>query len=141
MKLDLRGLADDDRVHSAGRYLLVGVVSYGIDVGVLSLFWHVLHAPLWLSTSAGFWSSFAANFVLSRNWTFRQNHQAPGAQLLRYSVLVAVNYTVTVFAVTALHRSGFGVITARTLVLAVLTLSTYFLYRKWVFAKRDVSDE
>ncbi|MFI5425627.1 GtrA family protein [Aeromicrobium sp. UC242_57] len=76
------------------------------------------------------------NFLLSRYWTFEVAHVSSGAQLRRYGLLVAVNYVVTVGAVTGLHHVGLDVFQARTLTLVALTASTYFLYRNWVFASR-----
>lgn len=140
MSLDIRRLAHDERVQSLARYLVVGLVSYGIDVGLLLLCWHVLHAPLWLATSMGFWGSFGVNFVLSRHWTFDVGNHPVGAQLVRYGILVAVNYVVTVLAVLGLHHAGLPVVAARTLTLAVLTISTFILYRTWVFARKDGID-
>lgn len=124
---------------SALRYLLVGVASYAIDISVLTLSWRVLGFPLWLATSAGFWTSFVANFLLSRHWTFASAHVSSRSQLVRYGVLVAINYIVTVVSVGALHRLGMDVLVARTLVLAALTVTTYAAYRGWVFADRDVT--
>lgn len=136
MTVQLSRLAADDRLQSAAKYLVVGVISYGIDIGILSLCWRVFGAPLWLATSAGFWGSFAINFMLSRHWTFasRATVGTSRKQFVRYCALVGLNYGITVLAVTGLHHLGLGAILARTLVLAVLTLSTFVLYRRWVFA-------
>ncbi|SKB06483.1 GtrA family protein [Aeromicrobium choanae] len=121
---------------SAARYLVVGLLSYLIDVGILAAAWHLLDLPLWLATSLGFWTSFVANFLLSRHWTFESSRQPSGGQLARYVSLVAVNYVVTLVAVTVLHEAGLKVIVARTVVLALLTATTYLLYRRWVFTDR-----
>lgn len=119
---------------SAARYLIVGLLSYLIDIGTLAAAWHVFDLPLWLATTLGFWTSFVANFLLSRHWTFGATHQPSSRQMTRYGCLVAVNYATTVFAVEALHHIGLGVLLARTVVLAVLTVWTYQVYRRWVFA-------
>lgn len=121
---------------SSVRYLVVGAVSYAIDIGVLIIAWRLLDLPLWIATSCGFWSSFSANFLLSRYWTFEAAHVPSGGQLKRFGLLVALNYVVTVLAVTGLHRAGLEVLTARTLTLVALTASTFFVYKKWVFVSR-----
>lgn len=141
MTLDIARLARDERVRSLARYLIVGLVSYGIDIGLLTLAWYVLRLPLWLATSIGFWGSFAVNFVLSRHWTFDAANHPVGAQLVRYGVLVAVNYVVTVLAVMALHQAGLPVVAARTITLAVLTASTFIIYRTWVFARKGAASD
>ena len=132
MRSRVLGLAHDEKAR-ATKYILVGAVSFGLDIAILSLCWHVLRMPLLLATSLGFWASFGVNFLLSRHWTFGAAHLSPGGQLKRYAVLVGVNYLVTLLTVTALHRAGLDVVVARTIVLAILTISTYILYRRWVF--------
>jgi putative flippase GtrA len=133
-------IARDERTRSVARYLAVGLLSYGVDIGILTLCWSVIGLPLWMSTSAGYWVSFGVNFLLSRHWTFGVSHLAPGSQLLRYSVLVAVNFVVTLLAVTGLHRIGLGVLVAKTITLAVLTASTFIVYRTWVFTDKGSVD-
>lgn len=118
------------------RYLIVGGLSYVIDISILLFAWKALDLPLWAATSCGFWASFSVNFLLSRYWTFDVAHVSSVGQLVRYGVLVAVNYVITVLAVTGLHHAGLDVLVARTVVLAVLTVSTFFVYRRWVFAVR-----
>lgn len=122
---------------TAVRYLIVGLVSYAVDIIGLLVAWTVLGLPLWLATTCGFWLSFSVNFLLSRYWTFDAAGHRSFGQVLRYSVLVAANYLVTVVAVTNLHRLGFDVLVARTLILAALTVSTYFVYRHWVFGSPE----
>lgn len=118
----------------AVKYLVVGVLSFAIDLGVLMIALKVVGLPLWLATSCGFWCSFSVNFALSRHWTFDAAVSRSTGQLLRYGALVGINYVVTVVAVTMLHRAGLGALEARTLVLVLLTGSTFVLYKRWVFA-------
>lgn len=115
------------------RYLIVGVASFVLDYGVLTLAYHALDAPLWLSTTAGFWISFIANFLLSRHWTFQVGHHASSTQLRRYGVLVAANYVVTVIAVWLLHHAGAPLLLAKAITVGALTLTTFVAYRRWVF--------
>lgn len=118
------------------KYLLVGGLSYAIDIGVLTLAWHVAGLPLWLATTCGFWCSFSVNFLLSRHWTFDAAEDHPRSQLVRFGVLVVVNYVATVVMVTGFHRLGIGALEARTVALVLLTGSTFFAYRRWVFVSR-----
>jgi putative flippase GtrA len=127
----VRTLATDQRLH---RYLIVGVTSFVIDYGTLSLAYHVFSAPLWLATTLGFWVSFVANFFLSRHWTFEVAEHAGSAQFVRYAVLVAVNYCLTVLAVGGLHHLGAPLLIAKALTTGALTLITFGAYRAWVFS-------
>ena len=115
------------------RYLIVGVISFAVDYGVLMLAFRGFHSALWVATAAGFWVSFVVNFLLSRHWTFEARHHPSTAQLWRYGVLVAANSCVTLVAVPALHHAGAAVLIAKGLVVGVLTLTTFAAYRTWVF--------
>jgi putative flippase GtrA len=119
------------------RYLIVGVASFVLDYGVLTVVYRGLHAPLWLSTTAGFWTSFVANFLLSRHWTFEVGHHASSTQLRRYGVLVATNYAITVVAVWLLHQAGASLLLAKAVTVAALTMTTFLAYRLWVFPPGD----
>ncbi len=114
------------------RYLLVGLTSFAIDIGALHLGYQYLHLPLWLATVTGFWLSFIANFAANRYWTFAGSPR-PGRQLTRYSALVAVNSLGTVFIVIGLHELGLNYVAGKVLAVGGLTVSTFILYRRWVF--------
>lgn len=116
------------------RYLIVGVTSFVLDYGILALAYRGLDAPLWLATTAGFWISFVANFLLSRHWTFQVGHHASSTQLRRYGVLVAANYAITVVAVWLLHHAGAPLLLAKAITVGALTVTTFVGYRRWVFA-------
>lgn len=119
------------------KYGVVGAVSFVIDIAFLTIAWQGLGMPVWAAASCGFWASFAVNFGLNKYWTFEVDQaSSSGSQLARYVVLVAANYLITVASVTALHEAGLQLLIARTVVLAILTLSTFVVYRNWVFAAR-----
>lgn len=114
------------------RYVATGVVSFGVDFGTLYVGYQHARLPLWLATSAGFWLSFLVNFVANKFWTFRSVDR-PAAQLLRYAGLVAGNYVVTVILVSGLHAAGANYVLAKAFAVACLTVTTFLVYRSWVF--------
>src|SRR4051794_16384731 len=77
--------------------------------------WHTLGAlrhrrpALWLATTSGFWLSFAVNFAANKYVTFaaRTNGRR---QLVRYSVLVRLNFLVNLVIVTALVDLGLAAV-------------------------------
>lgn len=115
------------------RYLVIGVTSFAIDFGTLYLLHGQVGWPLWIGTSAGFWLSFGFNFVANRFWTFQAHAHGSLGQIARYSILVLVNYGATVGLVTTFTWLGTGYLLAKTLSTASLTLTTFALYRSWVF--------
>ena len=115
-------------------YLVVGVLSYAIDVGLLVLLRERADAPLVVATSVGFWASVLFNFVANR-WVFR----APEAgstrrHAMRYGVLLAVNYGLTLAIVEGGVALGASAVLAKTVAVALIACSNFVLYRRWVFA-------
>jgi putative flippase GtrA len=114
------------------RYVGVGVLSLVVDAGTLGLLYEVAGWPLWLATSAGFWLSFTVNFLANKYVTF--GARAHGArQLVRYSVLVGLNYLANLGLVTGLVALGLAAVPAKVIAVALLSILNFLAYRQWVF--------
>src|SRR5947209_9535921 len=87
------------------RYLAAGVLAYVVDAGTLWVLYRVAGAPLWLATTAGFWLSFVVNFTTQKYFTFGRRSDSR-SQLVRFSVLVALNYVATLALVSGLVALG-----------------------------------
>lgn len=118
------------------RYVVVGVVSLAVDLGVL---W-ILHGllGLWLPAAAAisFLSSFIVNFGLNQRWTFNATTGSTPVQLVRYTILVVVNTVVTAVLVTAITSTGLDYLFAKLIVVGILTVTNFVLMRVWVFRER-----
>jgi putative flippase GtrA len=113
-------------------YLVVGGASYLVDVGLLVLLHHAAGAPLWLATTVGYWCSVVVNFTGNRLVLGRAG--APvGRSAVRYGVLLALNYGVTVLTVAGLAAAGVEPVVAKTGCVVVLAVVNYLVYRRWVF--------
>ena len=126
----LRALLD----HSAVRYLLVGSLSFVVDLGVLTLCYRGLGTPLWVATAAGFWVSFFVNFGVQRRFTFAGTKHAVASSLWRYGGLLAVNTVANIVVVGAFERAGIGFAVGKVVVTVAQTVWNYLAYRYWVFA-------
>lgn len=123
----------DARRHLAG-YLVVGVLSYAIDVGLLVLLSDQAGAPLLVATTAGFWTSVLFNFAANR-WVFSAADRGSAkAHAARYAVLLVVNYGLTIAIVQAGVALGTGAVLAKTAAVGLIACSNFVLYRRWVFA-------
>ncbi len=114
------------------RYVAVGLLSLLVDAGTLWVLYEVAHWQLWAATSAGFWLSFAVNFLVNKYFTF----SAPTGgrqQLIRYGFAVAFNYLANLGIVTGLVGLGMTAVMAKVLAVAVLSLLNFVIYKKWVF--------
>ncbi|WP_171905270.1 GtrA family protein [Cellulosimicrobium cellulans] len=119
--------------HSAFRYLLVGGFAFLLDLGLLTLAYRVLGAPLWLATAFGFWGSFAFNFTLQRRFAFG-GAMPTGPALWRYCVLLGVNSLANILVVGLFERLAWGYATGKVAVTVAQTIWNYFAYKHWVFA-------
>lgn len=118
---------------SAVRYLVVGSVAFGFDVGLLFVLREVVGIPLGISTAAAFLISFVVTYLLQRVFTFEsRNRMASSA--FRYTLLVIAN----TFAVTAIvsiaAACGLPWLAGKVISAIAMTVWNYFAYRYWVFA-------
>lgn len=114
------------------RYVAVGVLSLVVDAGTLWLLYDVGGQPLWFATTAGFWLSFGVNFAANKYVTFSA-HTNGRRQLVRYVVLVVLNYLANLGIVTALVGLGLAAVVSKVIAVATLTALNFIAYRQWVF--------
>lgn len=118
---------------AAGAYLAVGLLSVGVDVGLLVLLREVVQAPLALATAVAFGASVLVNFTLNRLTFATATSAAVGVHALRYGSLVAANWAVTVLVVTLAPTVGVPYLVAKLGIVAASTVWNFLLYRSWVF--------
>lgn len=114
------------------RYAGVGLLSLVVDAGTLWLLYDVAHEELWLATSAGFWLSFAVNFVANKYLTFSAT-TGGRRQLMRYVVVVAVSYVSNLAIVMGLVALGMPAVLAKLIAVTLLVIVNFGAYRYWVF--------
>jgi putative flippase GtrA len=116
------------------RFLVVGGVSAGVDVGLLALLHGVVGLRLVVATTVAFWTSLAVNFGLNRNWVFVQTRAGSVRRhAARYLAAVGLNYAATLAIVGGLVAAGVGYLVAKLAAIAVLAVGNYVLYRRWIF--------
>lgn len=118
--------------HPVRRFLVIGLIVYAVDVAVI---WALRERMGWSvvpATSAAFSAAFVVNFGLNRWVAFRSSVPIAG-QALRFGVLVALNYLLTVCIVFTATELGAGIVAAKTIATAMLTVLNYLAYRYWVF--------
>lgn len=113
-------------------YVAVGLAGFAVDFGLLVLFREVVGTPVWLAATIAFWSSLAVVFLTNKFVTF----DARGSghrQLIRYFVLLGVNYLATLGVIYLAERTGLGYQIGKIAAVGMTTIWNYFAYQLWVF--------
>jgi putative flippase GtrA len=114
------------------RFLIVGGLSFAIDLGMLMLLHEVFSVELWLATPIAFLTSLVFNFILQRVFTFRaQNGRS--VSLFKYCVLVAFNTLAVDLIVNGAEWLGLGYQIGKIVSTAMITAWNFLLYKHWIF--------
>jgi putative flippase GtrA len=119
---------------SLPRFLIIGVLSFSIDVGTLFLAHGVLKIWLPLATTLAYAVAFTVNFSLNRIWAFSSTAAVTG-QATRYIALTGVNYLITLLIVDGLAALGMSYLLAKVIAATLIAGINYFVYRNWVFRR------
>lgn len=117
---------------SVVRFLLIGCLSFALDLGLLAFLHEVLAVELWIATPVAFLVSLVFNFLLQRIFTFRATNRR-GVSAMKYILLVVVNIFVSDIIVTGFDALGWSYIIGKTMATVLTTVWNYFLYRHWIF--------
>lgn len=120
------------------RYILIGGVSYVIEVGILATCVY-LGAQTWLAVTIAFWVGFVVSLFLQKIIVFQDRDKRPRTlfvQTLLYGTLVAFNYVFTLVFISSLEAQ-LGVIVARTIALILTTGWNFIIYNKMIFRENN----
>jgi putative flippase GtrA len=112
-------------------YLGGGVASAIIDVGTMHLL-IVGGVNYLVATSVGFGAGLLFNYAYHAFVTFTATPS--GASLLRYLIVVAINYGFTLACVAGAVALGAQAIVGKVLALPLVAASGFILGKRWIFA-------
>jgi putative flippase GtrA len=114
------------------RFAVTGIASVTADVGTLAALHSGLGIRLLWSTLAAFGAGLSVNYSLNRNWTFRAraDHRRT---LVRYAVMVSVNFAVTLAIVLGLTHLGLYYLLSKLIAVAIIAVVNFTTSRYWVF--------
>jgi putative flippase GtrA len=123
------------------RFIIVGGVSFAIDLGLLMLLHEVFGAELWLATPIAFLTSLAFNFALQRIFTFRAKN-GTSVSFLKYCLLVVFNTFAVDVIVNVIDWLGAGYQVGKVVSTIMITAWNFLLYKHWIFraASAEASD-
>lgn len=119
------------------QYLLIGLLTVAVDVGLLVLLRDVLTLPIWLSAALAFGTSVVVNFALNRLLHAGASPGELAGHLARYGLLLTANLLLTVLVLTAADRAGLPYLPVKLAIVASMTCWNFVLYRRWVFVPRS----
>lgn len=115
------------------KYFLVGISGLFLDIGTLIIFREFFG---WEATNAVIVNQFIVlgyNFSLNKYWSF-SNMDMPHKQVVRYLILAAFNYAISVAAMyVGNDRAGFDYRLVRIGTIAAMVSWNFFLYKYWVY--------
>jgi putative flippase GtrA len=116
-------------------FAVIGALTFALDLGLLAVLRDRTALPLPVAVSIAYLVAFGLNFLLNRTLNFR-SHAPVGAQIVRYAVVLAGDYLLTVGISTGLSGLGVQFVAARTIASFFVAVFTYSASRWWVFADR-----
>lgn len=114
------------------RFVIVGGISFAIDLGLLILLHEVFKVELWLATPVAFLASLAFNFALQRMFTFRARN-GTSVSFIKYCLLVIFNTFAVDVIVNLVDWLGAGYQIGKVVSTVMITAWNFLLYKHWIF--------
>lgn len=112
-------------------FLLIGASSSLIDVGSLYILNKVLIVDKVFSITIAFLLGLVFNYLCHTYITF--GNSANGKNLIKYLIVVLVNYLVTISLIQLMQMVNIDIVIAKIITLPVVAAITFLLSSKWVY--------
>lgn len=114
------------------KFLVVGGLSFALDLGLLILLHEAFGVDLWIATPIAFLTSLVFNFLVQRSFTFKST-QGRGSSMIRYGTLVVFNTFMTDVIVNFFHDVDLTYTVGKIVATALTMIWNFFLYKHWIF--------
>lgn len=114
------------------KFLLVGGLSFAIDLALLVVLHEVFGVGLWLATPIAFLTSLIFNFLLQRIFTFKATNRRH-ASFIRYAILVVFNTLATDLIVNTFANLDLTYTAGKVVATALTMVWNFYLYKFWIF--------
>ena len=117
-----------------GAFLIVGGLSALLNLAVFMALWKWGHVSDNTAVNLAYAVALSFHFLVNRVWTFQGTQGARTPQIVRYAVMAAVNYGITMAVVNlATRRLGWPPPVGLCAAIGATTVSGYAMSRRWVF--------
>ncbi|WP_237685718.1 MULTISPECIES: GtrA family protein [Arthrobacter] len=126
--------------HRVVRFLIVGGLSFAIDLGLLMILHEAAGVALWIATPVAFITSLVFNFLMQRIYTFRATNKGH-VSAAKYGTLVVFNILATDAIVLLFAQTEFTYAVGKVVSTALTMVWNFFIYKYWIFpaAKSDAA--
>lgn len=115
-------------------FLVVGILTAGIYFALFTIFWKFLFIDYRISVSIAYIASVIFQFHMNRNVTFKSLDNKITNQIIKFIILLLINYVLTLMIVTTLvNKLLLSPYLAIICSLSVTTIIGFMLSRLWVF--------
>ena len=121
------------------KFLVVGGLSFAIDLGLLALLHEVGNVDLWIATPIAFLTSLVFNFFVQKNFTFQSGARAH-VSFIKYGALVAFNVVATDVIVNLAAGAGQSYALGKVIATIATTAWNFLLYKHWIFKPAPEQD-
>ncbi len=120
---------------SIRKFFVVGIVSFGIDYGLLLILQSAFGVQLTVATTTAFLLGLIVNFTLNKIWTFDapKGAKQSSRQAFQYGVLVVLNLFLTNFIVSFAASIAIGPAFSKPVATAMIMVLNYVVYNKIIF--------
>jgi putative flippase GtrA len=122
------------------KFLVVGVASFAIDLGLLALMHEVGGIDLWIATPVAFLASLVFNFLVQRKFTF-QSHARAHVSFLKYGALVVFNLVAIDVIVNVIAAAGQSYAIGKVIATVATTGWNFLLYKHWIFKAKPAAED
>lgn len=117
----------------------MGGITAVIYFGLLAIFLDIMSLDYRMGVSVAYITAVAFHFFANRRLTFSSRNERPFRQVVRYLLMVAFNYLLTVMLVTvSVEKLGLSPYMGAAVAIVVTTGLGFFISKVWVFRKESI---
>lgn len=122
---------------SIRKFLVVGLISFGIDFGLLLILQKEFAVQLTVATTTAYLIGLLVNFALNKLWTFEapKGAKQSARQAFQYGLLVVVNLVLTNVVVGFAAAIGIGPEWSKPVATGTIMILNYVVYNRIIFRR------
>ncbi|MBL7084036.1 MAG: GtrA family protein [Candidatus Aminicenantes bacterium] len=118
------------------KFLAVGLTTMVVQFSSFAMMWDIFHLPQRLSVSISYIAAVTFHFLSNRFFTFQAGNADVFKQLIKYIIIVCLNYIITIVVVDVCVKTLFLSPYIGVMAAIATTVMTGFLFLKyWVFGE------